>query len=111
MASFTLGILVPFMVIGPLYGKIVKKIKKEVSDAQAKASDIAEEALGNIRVVKCHATEDLETQNFLKGVTDVYNAEFWDAVAYGCFSGFMSVLMFGTLDALVFFAGYLNING
>ena len=30
MASFTLGILVPFMVIGPLYGRIVKKIKKEV---------------------------------------------------------------------------------
>lgn len=61
MALFIVGIMFPFLCVGPIYGRVLKKIQKAVSDTKAQSSDIAEEALGNIRVVKAFATEDRES--------------------------------------------------
>ena len=72
LAFFTIGIMLPFLCIGPIYGRFMKAIMKKVSDAKAKAADIAEESFGNIRVVKAFATEDRETCQFLEAINIVY---------------------------------------
>jgi ABC-type multidrug transport system fused ATPase/permease subunit len=60
MTLFTLGIMLPSMLFGPVYGKFMRKINKSISDEKAAAANIAEEAFSNIRTVKAFATEDVE---------------------------------------------------
>lgn len=60
MTLFTLAIMVPGMTSGPMYGRYIRKIMKEISDVKAESSAIAEEAFSNIRTVKAFATEDRE---------------------------------------------------
>jgi ABC-type multidrug transport system fused ATPase/permease subunit len=60
MTLFTLGVMLPTTIAGPIYGKFAKRIRKEISDAKADASNVAEEAIANIRTVKAFATEETE---------------------------------------------------
>lgn len=60
MTLFTFAIMMPTMMFGPIYGRFMRKINKQISDEKADASSIAEEAFSNIRTVKAFATEDQE---------------------------------------------------
>lgn len=60
MTLFTLGIMLPTMFFGPVYGRAMRKLQKEISDGKAAASALAEEAFSNVRTVKAFATEDRE---------------------------------------------------
>jgi len=60
MALFTIGVMIPTLFAGPIYGRFMKRIMKEISDGKAGASNVAEEAFSNIRTVKAFATEDRE---------------------------------------------------
>lgn len=60
MTLFTLAIMLPSMLTGPVYGRAMKRLQKEISDHKAEASTVAEEAFSNIRTVKAFATEDRE---------------------------------------------------
>lgn len=60
MTLFILALMTPTMVFGPIYGKFMKRIMKDISDGKAAASNVAEEAFSNIRTVKAFATEDRE---------------------------------------------------
>jgi ATP-binding cassette subfamily B protein len=110
MTLFTLGIMLPTTIMGPMYGKFVKRIRKEISDAKAASSNVAEEAIANIRTVKAFATEELECTEYQKKNDIIYAKAKHQAFWYGGFSFFMQFIMFGSLDALVYFAAYLNSN-
>jgi len=60
MTLFTVGIILPTIIIGPVYGNYIRKINKKVSDAKAACSEICQEVFSNIRTVKAFATEDYE---------------------------------------------------
>ena len=111
MALFTLGIMIPSLIAGPVYGKFVRGIRKEISDGKAEASNVAEEAFSNIRTVKAFATEDVECLNYKKKNDFIYKRARTEAFGYGTFSAFMQFLMFGSLDVLIFFASNLVISG
>ena len=64
MTLFTLGVMLPTTIAGPIYGKFAKRIRKEISDAKAESSNVAEEAIANIRTVKAFATEELECTEY-----------------------------------------------
>lgn len=108
MALFLIGIMCPFLCTGPVYGRYMKEIYKEVSNTKAKSSDYAEEALSNVRNIKAHATEELETGRLYKALTAVYDAEMLGAKVVGFFGFFILMMIFGTLDGLVFFAAFLE---
>jgi ATP-binding cassette subfamily B protein len=65
MTLFTLGIMLPSFVFGPSYGRFMRDVNKNISDAKAKASEVTEEAFSNVRTVKAFATEDHETMHYL----------------------------------------------
>lgn len=94
--------------MGPQYGKAIKFINKQISDTKAKASSIAEEAFSNIRTVKAFATEDRECNNYTEHNNETFRYARKAAIYYGIFSFGMQFIMFGSLDALVYFAAYLN---
>lgn len=108
MSVFTLGIMLPTMFFGPIYGKAMRRIRKEISDRQAESSNVAEEAFSNIRTVKAFATEDRECNEYSVKNDAVYVKAREAALYYGFFSFVMQFVMFGSLDAMVYFASYLN---
>lgn len=111
MSIFTLGIMLPTMFFGPIYGKAMRRIRKEISDNQADASNVAEEAFSNIRTVKAFATEDRECNEYSLRNEKVFLKAKEQALYYGFFSFVMQFVMFGSLDAMVYFASYLNTEG
>jgi len=108
MSLFTIGIMLPCMLFGPMYGKAVRNVRKEVSDCQAEASSVAEESFSNIRTVKAFATEDRECNEYSVRNEKVFVKARLAALYYGLFSLVMQFVMFGSLDAMVYFASYLN---
>ena len=96
--------------MGPIYGKFAKRIRKEISDAKAESSNVAEEAIANIRTVKAFATEELECTEYQHKNDTIYAKAKLQAFWYGGFQFCMQFIMFGSLDALVYFAAYLNSN-
>ena len=110
MTLFTLGVMLPTTVAGPIYGKFAKRIRKEISDAKAESSNVAEEAIANIRTVKAFATEELECTEYQHKNDAIYTKAKLQAFWYGGFQFFMQFIMFGSLDALVYFAAFLNSN-
>jgi ABC-type multidrug transport system fused ATPase/permease subunit len=108
MTLFTLGVMLPGSMVVPVWGKFKRKIEKEVSDSKAEASNVAEEAFTHIRTVKAFATEEDECVHYQEKNLMVYKLQLSMAFWYGGFSFAMIFVMFGSLDALVWFAAYLN---
>ena len=64
MTLFTLGVMLPTMCFGPIYGRFMKVVNKAISENKAKASEAAEECFSNVRTVKAFSTEDHETTSY-----------------------------------------------
>jgi len=111
MTLFTLGVMLPTMLFGPIYGRFMRDINRKISDGKARASNIAEEAFSNIRTVKAFATEDVECVAYSKENDYVFAQARRAAICYGGFQFMMTFVMFGSLDALIYFAAYLNQEG
>lgn len=71
---------------------------------------MAEEAFANIRTVKAFATEEIECASFAKMNDAVYETGKKAAIYYGLFNFSTELIIFGSIDALVFFASYLIQN-
>ena len=111
MTLFTLAVMLPSLFFGPVYGKFMRKINKLVSDEKASSSNIAEEAFSNIRTVKAFATEDAECILFAEKNDEVLRHAKRAARCYGWFQFGMTFIMFGSMDALIYFAAFLNSKG
>lgn len=99
MTLFTIGIILPMIIIGPLYGGYLRKINKKISDAKAESTDICQEVFSNIRTVKAFATENFESIRFgLKNDLSFYLGK-KSAIAGGFFQFIITILIFGSLDA------------
>lgn len=110
MTLFTLAMMLPTMLFTPIYGRFARRIRKEISDAKAAASNVAEEAIANVRTVKAFATEEVECIDYATKNDFVFAKAKEQAFWYGGFQFVMQFVMFGSLDALVYFAAYLNSN-
>lgn len=111
MTLFTVAIMLPAMCVGPVYGRTMKRLMKDISEGKAASSAIAEEAFSNIRTVKAFATEDKECLDYQVKNDYVFGKARESALCYGIFNFVMQFIMFGSLDALVYFAAYLNQEG
>lgn len=111
MALFTIGVMLPTLCAGPIYGRFMRKMMKDISDGKAEASNVAEEAFSNIRTVKAFATEDRECLAYQVKNDYIYSKAACQAMGYGAFSFFMQFVMFGSLDALIYFAAVLVLDG
>jgi ABC-type multidrug transport system fused ATPase/permease subunit len=85
MTLFLIGTMAPTLCFTPIYGRYAKRIRKEISDAKANASNVAEEAIANIRTVKAFATEEVECNDYAEKNDFVFKKAKEQAFWYGGF--------------------------
>lgn len=73
--------------------------------------DLCQEAFSNIRTVKAFSTEDHETMRYMERNEKIFAAEKCNGYGYGFFTAFITIFMFGSIDALAYFASYLIRDG
>ena len=56
-------VILPVVIIGgTLFGSLLRRLSKAAQEQAAKATAVADEALGNVRTVRAFAMEDRETK-------------------------------------------------
>lgn len=105
-----------------LYGRFVKRLSKEFQDSLAQASDIASEALANIRTVRSFSKEDYETENYsgkhLFALSDV-SAKIGEtfvlarkrALGFGAFTGIITFFANVVIGFVLWYGGLSVIDG
>ena len=71
--TFIILAVVPLAVLGMIFlGRIVRKLSRQVQDALADSSAMAEEALGGVRIVKSFAREPYEVGKYGSAVEKLF---------------------------------------
>jgi len=102
---------VPLVVIGAVcYGLALRNLSKKTQDALARASEVAEESISNIRTVKSFSKEDFEYERYCKEVDESYRLGKLKAFAYGGFSGGATFFILFAFGFVLLYGGYLVVN-
>lgn len=100
--------LVPVAVIGALvYGRIVKRLSREVQDAQAKSTEVAEETLAGIRTVRAFAREAVESDRYGERVEAAYTLARERARVAAWFGGVAGYAGYGAVGGVLWYGGIL----
>ncbi|XP_060782148.1 ATP-binding cassette sub-family B member 10, mitochondrial [Neoarius graeffei] len=71
LATFVLMIVPPVAALAVIYGRYVHSISKQTQDALAKATELAEERISNLRTVRAFSKELTEVQTYAEKVEHV----------------------------------------
>lgn len=82
----------PFIISMWIFIRMFKKFTKKYQDQLAEANSFANEAIGNIRIIKSFATEKKEINQFFSSLSLLYKTGKKKVILYGCFL-FFSVLL------------------
>ena len=84
--------VVPVVAIGAaVYGRLVRKVSRQVQDALAQASEVAEETIAGVRTVRAFARESSEIARYEKAVwTKAFN---WRNTVRGWERSFLAALV------------------
>uniref|UniRef100_A0A0P6DVK2 ATP-binding cassette sub-family B member 10, mitochondrial n=1 Tax=Daphnia magna TaxID=35525 RepID=A0A0P6DVK2_9CRUS len=131
LALVGLSIVPPVAGMAILYGRFVRKISKNVQDALAQATQVAEERIANVRTVRAFGQENREFARYDERIEHVLELGYKEAKAKGIFfaltglSGnaiIISVLYYGglmvtessltagQLSAFLLYAAYVTIS-
>ena len=104
LTALMLSIVPPVSIGAVVYGRRVRKLSKQVQDALAKTSEVAEETLSGIRTVRSFAAEEMEAARYAAGVQGSYELARKRAQTASIFMAFAFFLATGS-GALVFWKG------
>lgn len=131
LALVGLTVVPPIAGIAILYGRFVRKITKNVQDALAEATQVAEERIGNIRTVKAFSQEEREVHTYADRMKYVLDLATKESFARGMFYGMtgfggnviiLSVLYYGgemvsqssitvgNLSSFLLYAAYIGVS-
>jgi subfamily B ATP-binding cassette protein MsbA len=98
--------LVPVVIISAVvFGARLRKLSTTVQDRLADSSALAEEALGNVRVVKSFAREPYEVQRYLDAITVMFQTTLKMIIVRAAFGPLITFLAFSSLAAILWFGG------
>ena len=92
LALVSLGVVPPVALWAVWMGKKVRKTGKEVQDALAQSTQVAEEKISNIRTVKAFGKENQEIKNYDSEMNNVLNKSMNEALVQAKFYGMVSDL-------------------
>ena len=72
LGAVVLGVVPVLVCTAAAYGAFVRRLSKRVMDALAKATESAEESLGNIRTVRAFSKELSEIEKYQRSVHDAF---------------------------------------
>lgn len=109
-ATFLAG-FVPILFFFIKFGLVMKDNAKAVSREKAKMSSVAEESIGNVRIVKAFANEKREIREFGKFSDEVYKIGLLKAKWTAGQSFFTQFCLYGAMMLIIFVASKLYKEG
>ena len=104
--------IVPVVAIGlSIYGRSLRDLSKQVQDALANATAVAEETLSGVRTVRSFAQERAEVGRYSAAVETTFELARRRALLGAVFQGLMGFLGFGGIGAVLWYGGVLLVNG
>ncbi len=104
--------IVPAVAVGAvLYGRRIRKLSKEVQDALAKSSEVAEEAISGIRTVRSFAAEESEVRRYGARVQHSFELAKKRSQAASVFFAFASFAAYASAALVFWYGGHLVVKG
>ena len=92
--------ILPVIIFSVFFGRAMKNIQKNIQDAKAIISTVAEETFSNVRTVKAFATEADEVRRYEVGNYEVYGFGKLKTLWYAFFQFFTNLFVFGAMAAI-----------
>ncbi|AGC42489.1 efflux ABC transporter permease/ATP-binding protein [Myxococcus stipitatus DSM 14675] len=104
--------IIPAVAIGAVvYGRRVRVLSRQVQDALAASSEVAEEDLSGIRTVRSFAAESHEVERYSAAVDRALELAKTRARQSAVFMGIASIAMYGSTAAMLWYGGRLVVDG
>jgi ATP-binding cassette subfamily B protein len=104
--------VVPPVALGAVaYGRRIRKLAREVQDALARSTEVAEETLAGIRTVRAFAAEKTESGRYGEAVEGSFNLARRRVVLGSIFMGIASFAAFGAAALVLWYGGRLVVRG
>jgi ATP-binding cassette subfamily B protein len=104
--------IVPVVVLGAMfYGRILRRLSRDVQDALAAGTEVAEETIAGIRTVRAFAREGAETARYGERVELVFELARKRARVGALFGGGMSFAFGAAVAVVLWFGGTLLVDG
>lgn len=100
----------PFIISMWIFIRMFKKFTKKYQDQLAEANSFANEAIGNIRIIKSFATEKKEINQFFSSLNLLYKTGKKKVILYGCFLFFSVLLANGAILGVLWCGGTMVMN-
>ncbi len=106
-----LGIVPLVAVAAVMFGRLIKKISRDVQDKVAASNTIIEETLQGIVNVKAFANEYFENKRYVKSTNDIVVKAIEGGKYRGAFASFIIFCLFGAIVAVIWYGVTLASQG
>ena len=104
--------VVPLVAAGAgIYGRKLRIVSKQVQDALAVSSEVAEETLSGVRTVRAFAREQNEVARYGSAVQESFRLAQYRAKLGAIFTGWISFLGYGAIAAVLWYGGVMLSEG
>jgi ATP-binding cassette subfamily B protein len=93
------------------YGKRLRALSREVQDALASSSDVAEESIAGVRTVRAFGAEAQEVARYARAVDQSFALAKWRIQLGAIFMTFASFLGFAAAALVLWYGGHLVLDG
>jgi len=111
LTALMLAVVPPVALGAAWYGKRVRRLSREVQDALAAASEVAEEGISGVRTVRAFAAEKQEARRYAGAVRHAFALARRRARIAGAFFGGMSFAAYAAAAAVLWYGGRLVLGG
>jgi ATP-binding cassette subfamily B protein len=106
-----LGIIPPVALGAVAVGRRIRRLSKEVQEALAKASEVADETFGGVRTVRAFTQEPAEAKRYSQAVWRAFEMARRRTIASASFSSAGSFAAYGALAVVLWYGGRLVVAG
>ncbi|MCK6523535.1 ATP-binding cassette domain-containing protein [Myxococcota bacterium] len=104
--------IVPLVVVGAaMFGSVFRRTSREVQDALARATEVAEETLSGVRTVRAFAREDAEILRYGAAVEESFEKARYRAWIGALFRGVGGLAGYGAIVVVLWYGGTLLVDG
>ncbi|OWR45043.1 ATP-binding cassette sub-family B member 10, mitochondrial [Danaus plexippus] len=104
LALIGLCVVPPVSMLAVIYGRFVRGITRQLQDALAETSELAEEKISNIKTVKSFSKEQKEYNSYAQRIESLLKLAYKESLAVGSFYG-LTGLAGNTIIILVLYYG------
>ena len=94
-----------------IYGRRLRAVSREVQDALAQTTAVAEEGLGSVRTVRSFANESFESNRYKEAVDHSFSLAKKRAFLGASFAGMLSFAGYASICGVLWYGGNMVVDG